>query len=76
VLSNNPLNISFRRTLTDNHWQLWLQLVHRLMQVQLSVEKDIFVWGLTRSGVYIVKSLYLDLLNDNIKYLKKYIYGK
>jgi hypothetical protein len=44
------------------------------MQVQLSNEKDTFVWGLTRSGVYTVKSLYLDLLNDNIKYLKKYIW--
>jgi hypothetical protein len=27
MLSSNPLNISFRRTLMDNHWHLWLQFV-------------------------------------------------
>jgi hypothetical protein len=25
VLSCNPLNITFRRTLSENRWQLWLQ---------------------------------------------------
>jgi hypothetical protein len=53
---------------------IWLHLVHQLMQVQLSNKKDIFVWGLTRSDEYTVTSLYSDLLNDNTKYLKKYIW--
>jgi hypothetical protein len=26
VMNHSPLNITFRRTLTDNRWQLWLQL--------------------------------------------------
>jgi hypothetical protein len=42
--------------------------------VQLNDEKDIFVWGLTNSGQYTVNSLYLDLINDDTKYLKKYIW--
>jgi hypothetical protein len=35
VLSHNPLNICFRRTLTENRWNMWLHLVHRLMNVHL-----------------------------------------
>jgi hypothetical protein len=33
-----------------------------------------FVWGLTTSGIFTVKSMYLDLLDDDIKYLKNYIW--
>jgi hypothetical protein len=33
-----------------------------------------FVWGLTSSGIFSVKSMYLDLLDDDTKYLKKYIW--
>jgi hypothetical protein len=40
----------------------------------LNIEKDKFVWGLTNSGDNTVKSMYLDLLSDNAKYLKKYIW--
>jgi hypothetical protein len=45
------------------------------MNVQLNNEKDTFVWGLTTSGQFTVKSMYSDLLDDNTKYLKKYIFG-
>jgi hypothetical protein len=74
VLSQNLLNISFRRSLNGNRWPLWLQLVQRLMHVQLNNENDKFVWGLTTSGQYTVKSMYMDLINDNTKYLRKYIW--
>jgi hypothetical protein len=46
VLSHNPLNISFRRTLSDNRWFQWLHLIQRLTNVQLNNEKDKFVCGL------------------------------
>jgi hypothetical protein len=74
VLSHIPLNISFRRTLSANRLTLWLQLVQRLMYVNLNEEKDNFIWGLTNLGQYTVKSLYLNLINDDTKYLKKYIW--
>jgi hypothetical protein len=74
VLNQTPLNITFRRTLIENRWRLLLQLVQRIMTIQLNDEKDVFVWGLTTSGVFIVKSMYLDLLDDDTKYLKKYIW--
>jgi hypothetical protein len=65
VFSQNPLNISFRRSLNGNRWSLWLQLVQRLMHVQLNNENDKFVWGLTTSGQYTVKSMYMDIINDS-----------
>jgi hypothetical protein len=47
VPNQSPLNISFWRTLNGNRWRLWLQLVQRLISVQLNDENDVFVWGLT-----------------------------
>jgi hypothetical protein len=70
ILNQNLLNITFRCSLSDN---LWLQLVQHLMMVHLNNEKDIFVWRLTMSGKLSVKPIYLDLLDDGTKYLKKYI---
>ena len=52
----------------------WLNLVERLMNISLCTQPDSFVWSLTNSGVYTVKSMYLDLLFDNIVFLRKYIW--
>ena len=49
-----------RRSLTGNKWDKWLELVQRLMDVRISNEKDMFVWNLTPSGIFTVKSMYLD----------------
>jgi hypothetical protein len=74
VMSHNPLNIEFRRTLTENKWSSWLYLVRRLMDIQLSGDQDSFVWNLTPSGVFSVKSMYLDYMNGHTVYLRKYIW--
>jgi hypothetical protein len=58
ILSHNPLNISFIRSLSENRWPVWLQLVQCLMHVQRKNEKDKFVWELTALGQYSVKSMY------------------
>jgi hypothetical protein len=77
-LVNTPLNVTFRRTLTSNKWARWLELAEHLMHVQLSYEKDTFVWSLSSSANFTVKSMYLDLLDDQTddqtKYLQKYIW--
>jgi hypothetical protein len=44
------------------------------MSVQLTNEPDRFKWRLTTSGVFSVKSLYADFLNDRTKYLQKYLW--
>ena len=69
-----PPNIGFRRALTGNKWERWLHLVSRLMEVQLSQQPDVFTWGLTTSGEFTVKSLYVDLMNDHTVFLRKYIW--
>jgi hypothetical protein len=52
----------------------WLNLVSRLMEVQLSSAQDIFRWNLTASGEFSVKSMYLDFMNGNTNFLKRYIW--
>jgi hypothetical protein len=44
------------------------------MSVQLKNEKDMFFWRVTTSGLFTVKSMYLNLPDDSTKYLKKYIW--
>ena len=68
-----PLNITFRRVLTENKWEQWLHLVNCLMDITLSNESDRFVWRLTSSGIFSVKSMYLDYLNGHTRFLKRYI---
>ena len=52
----------------------WLHLCRRLMMVQLSDEQDKFVWNLTASGVFSIKSMYEDLMNDHTVFLRKYLW--
>lgn len=74
VLTQSPLNITFRRMLIGNKWNSWLQLCRRLMLVQLSEEDDRFVWNLTTNGLFTVKSMYEDLMCDHTPFLRKYLW--
>jgi hypothetical protein len=74
VLSQTPLNIGFRQALTGNRANRWIHLCSRLMDVQLTTNNDFFKWGLTKSGQYTVKSMYLDYMDDHTKYLHKYLW--
>jgi hypothetical protein len=74
VFATVPINISFRRSLNDHKWLQWLHLCQQLMTVTLSAESDKFIWGLTDSGVFSVKSMYLDLMNGHTVYLQKYLW--
>jgi hypothetical protein len=69
VLANTPLNIAFRRVLTDNKWNDWLHLCHRLMMVQLSDNPDKFIWKLVYTRAFTVKSMYLELMNGHTRVL-------
>jgi hypothetical protein len=44
------------------------------MNVSLTERDDEFKWNLTSTGVFTVKSLYLDLMNGHTPFLKKYIW--
>jgi hypothetical protein len=69
-----PLNIDFRRSLVGARWIHWLHLLHRLSDVQLEPHDDEFRWRLPQTGKFTVKSMYLDLLNDNTVYLHIYLW--
>jgi hypothetical protein len=72
TLASVPLNIEFKRSLVGGHWDRWLHMLHRLIDIQLEPHDDKFRWNLTKLVRFMVKSMYLDLLNDNTIYLHKY----
>jgi hypothetical protein len=74
TLATTPLNIGFRWSLTGGRWDRWIHLVQRLMTIQLNSNNDVFKWNLVESGRFLVKSMYLDMLNDNTIFLKKFIW--
>jgi hypothetical protein len=73
VLAQTPLNITFRRSLNDYKWNQWLNLCQRLMGVELSNDSDKFVWKLNESGVFTIKSMYLNLMQGHTVFLRKYL---
>jgi hypothetical protein len=68
-----PLNIGFRRALSENRWDRWVHLVTRIMGVQLFENSNIFQWHLTESDQFSVKFMYLDLVHGPIGDFKKYL---
>jgi hypothetical protein len=73
VLSAAPLNIEFRRVLTGHRFETWLHLVRRLMSVTLSPNEDRFIWRLTETGIFSVKSMYTDIMNGHTVFFKVYL---
>jgi hypothetical protein len=41
---------------------------------RLSNNPDKFIWKLTGSGIFTVKSMYLDLMNSHTSFLHKYLW--
>jgi hypothetical protein len=74
VLTGYPLNIEFRRTLSDNKWEAWLHLLQRLILVNLTEDQDVFGWKLTISSLFSIKSVYADMMNGHTVFLRKYIW--
>jgi hypothetical protein len=73
VLAQTPLNITFRRSLNDHKYNEWLHLCQRLIVVDLNTEPDKFGWKLTETGLFTVKSMYLDCMNGHARFLRKYL---
>jgi hypothetical protein len=46
VMATVPVNVSFRRYLTENNWVLWNDFVHRVMNAQLNDPDGVFRWNL------------------------------
>jgi hypothetical protein len=67
VMSFSLLNISFRRNLVGANLSNWNRIVTSLQQVNLSQERDVFVWGLKASGIFTIKSMYAALINNGVR---------
>jgi hypothetical protein len=65
VMSQTPLNIGCRRALTGTRANRWLHLCTRLLDVQLTSQPNVFKWGITKSGLYLVKYMYIDYMEDH-----------
>jgi hypothetical protein len=57
VLSTIPLNVSFRRFLSQNNLELWHNLIGRIMDVEMNDLNDVFIWNINtvniQFGLYI-----------------------
>jgi hypothetical protein len=62
VLSMTLLNVAFRRSLVGVNLQVWHDVVAMVADVQLTNQRDHFVWGLHQKGLFLVKSMYRALL--------------
>ena len=47
---------------------------HQLMDIVLALSPDMFIWGLTTSRNFKVKSMYLDLMNEHTRLFRKHIW--
>jgi hypothetical protein len=74
VLSNTPLNVCIRRFLDGAKWNAWMHLCGQLINIILINEPDRFVWKLTKSGIFMVKSMYEDLMNSHNQFPTKYLW--
>ncbi|WVZ88927.1 hypothetical protein U9M48_035394, partial [Paspalum notatum var. saurae] len=67
VMCSSPLNMSFRRGLHGERLHAWNELVGRVMSLELREGRDVFKWGLNKTGLFSVKSMYKSLINNGIK---------
>ena len=44
------------------------------MGIHLSDQHDSFIWGLRPDGVFLVKSMYADYMNEHTMFLAKYLW--
>jgi hypothetical protein len=75
VMSQTPLNIGFRQALSGNRANRWIHLCTRLMDAQLTPQSFVFKWGLTKSGMFSVKSMHIDYMDGTLN-LSTNIYGR
>jgi hypothetical protein len=54
VFRSNPLNVAFRRSLAGNNLQAWHHLVDKLVSVQLTNQRDRFIWSLKQNSQFTI----------------------
>jgi hypothetical protein len=70
VLSQNPLNLGFRSLIVGAKWVAWLNLCKHVIMVKLTNDSDRFARSLTTSGVFRMKSMYKEIMNNHSRFLQ------
>jgi hypothetical protein len=66
VLSTTPLTVSFRRSIMDSYLLAWYDLVSKVVLINLTNDKDAFVWNLQNSDIFSVHSLYTSIIQCGV----------
>jgi hypothetical protein len=66
VLRSQPLNVSFWRSLVGQNLIAWHQAVARVINVQLTTQRDTFFWSLQKHGRFTVRSMYKAFIAPHI----------
>ena len=74
VLSMAPLNVAFRRSLVGVNLQAWHNVVAMVVNVQLTNQRDRFVWGLHQNELFSIKFIYRALLTAEVAPYKTFIW--
>ena len=74
VLSMMLLKVAFERSLVGVNLQTWHEVVSMVADVQLTNQRDRFVWGLHQNGLFSVKSMYRALLTAEAAPYKTFIW--
>jgi hypothetical protein len=73
-MSTMPINISFRRALTQEKIIDWHNLVTMISNFRLQEGNDRFSWNLRKDGTFSVRSMYLHRLDSFAPYCNKGIW--
>ncbi len=69
VMRSVPLNVSFRRALVGQNLEYWHELCASTVHIQLNQFSDCFRWNYHQNGRFLVRSMYLALINNG--YIKR-----
>ena len=68
VVSTNPLNLSFWRTLVGVKLTDYINLVAYLRDFNLADERDTIFWKLHNNEQFLVRSMYQKLINQQVPF--------
>jgi hypothetical protein len=67
VLTSSPLNVSFKISLVCNRLTWYIIVVSvAFININLNEGLNFFVWSFDKDGVFMVKSMYIYLVNNGV----------
>jgi hypothetical protein len=70
MLKLDNKNLSWRRSIIGSKLVAWNELRQKLVNIALTKDVDIFRWNMHPNRHFLVKSLYLSIINEDVANLK------